>query len=234
MGLDMYMDVVRKHDNQKYNIVVERDTEGWNDKFFLQAPNGERHRVEAQFNKNKNVLDDDDAARDWDWIFTEPVYEHYNKSAYDVVGEGNIVDNFYNNDFYWRKFNALHYWMVNNYDGDEDDCEAHRLSNEKFLEVYERLKKIVEIFPPEEEWETIEEKFGNSNETYTYKEPIITHELREKLDALLPPHSGFFFGSTLYDDWYFGHVKRTLKMFEPIVEEVKKGNVVEFIYRASW
>lgn len=234
MGLDMYMDVVRQQDNQKYNIVVERDNVEWNDKFFLQSPSGERHLVQAEINKNANFLDDSSTIREWNWIFIEPDYEHYKKNAYDVVGEDNIVDNFYNNEFYWRKFNALHYWMVNNYDGDEDDCEAHRLSVEKFLEVYDILKKIVEIFPPEEEWEEIEEKFGNSDETYIYKEPIITDELREKLDALLPPQSGFFFGSTHYDDWYFGHVKRTIKKFEPIVEEIKKGNIVEFIYRASW
>lgn len=62
-------------------------------------------------------------------------------------------------------------------------------------------------------------------------------EDRSLAPTLLPAQSGFFFGSTEYDDWYFDDVNRTLQwlngMFikDALDEKLRKW---EFYYRASW
>ena len=49
-----------------------------------------------------------------------------------------------------------------------------------------------------------------------------------KAKELLPTQSGFFFGSTDYDEWYYEDLEKTVKMLGDTKEED------EFIYQASW
>jgi hypothetical protein len=49
-----------------------------------------------------------------------------------------------------------------------------------------------------------------------------------KAPDLLPTCSGFFFGSTEYDEWYFDYLQRTCDM----LQDVKPDE--DFIYQASW
>lgn len=51
-------------------------------------------------------------------------------------------------------------------------------------------------------------------------------------DELLPTKSGFFFGSTEYDDWYFEDLKLTIKQVEKILKETDWDN--EDIYYYEW
>lgn len=48
---------------------------------------------------------------------------------------------------------------------------------------------------------------------------------------LLPTQSGFFFGSTDYDEWYFETVKYTKKMIEDLIE---KDDFEDLYYGSSW
>jgi len=43
------------------------------------------------------------------------------------------------------------------------------------------------------------------------------NEDHSKASTLLPPQSGFFFGSTSIDDWYFRDIENTIKILEPLV-----------------
>ena len=62
----------------------------------------------------------------------------------------------------------------------------------------------------------------------TCKKVLANHDLAEQL---LPTQSGFFFGSTDYDDWYFEGLKYTVEEIETILLNV---NNKKFIYRSSW
>ena len=53
-----------------------------------------------------------------------------------------------------------------------------------------------------------------------------------KADTLLPTGSGFFFGSTEYDDWYFYGIEKTVKIISKLIEDVPEGWAFE--YQASW
>lgn len=49
---------------------------------------------------------------------------------------------------------------------------------------------------------------------------------------LLPTGSGFFFGSTEYDDYYFQDLRQTIDMLTPLLEEEYKQCF--FSYSSSW
>jgi len=56
--------------------------------------------------------------------------------------------------------------------------------------------------------------------------------LRDKDSAALPPLSGFFFGDTEKNEWYYDNIKETLKIIKIAINFVSKhGNV---IYHSSW
>ena len=52
--------------------------------------------------------------------------------------------------------------------------------------------------------------------------------------STLPSQSGFFFGSTEYDDWYMEDIKRTVKVLTKVLKEVPDNSRWSFIYQASW
>lgn len=54
----------------------------------------------------------------------------------------------------------------------------------------------------------------------------------EVAEELLPTASGFFFGSTNYDEWYVNDLEETKKILEENLNEKYKD--WEFEYRASW
>lgn len=53
-----------------------------------------------------------------------------------------------------------------------------------------------------------------------------------KAEELLPTGSGFFFGSTDYDEWYLEGIKDTLAILSKVIEDVPEG--WSFEYQASW
>ena len=52
-----------------------------------------------------------------------------------------------------------------------------------------------------------------------------------KADGLLPTASGFFFGSTEYDEWYFGGIDETIEIIEVALAMPEEW---EFQYHSSW
>lgn len=99
---------------------------------------------------------------------------------------------------YWRKFNALHNWFVENVQEGVDDCKDYYVSPEEIKELVAELKMVCED--------------------------------KDKAKELLPTASGFFFGGTDYDEYYFSEVKRTIELFEELLKE--EGG--DFYYSASW
>jgi hypothetical protein len=57
-------------------------------------------------------------------------------------------------------------------------------------------------------------------------------ENRNLADGLLPTASGFFFGSTDYDAWYFDNLSRTVEVLDDLLEESNEYDL--FIYQSSW
>ena len=53
---------------------------------------------------------------------------------------------------------------------------------------------------------------------------------KSKAEQLLPATSGFFFGSTEYDEWYYNDIQNTIEILEKALED-KDG---EYYYSSSW
>lgn len=49
---------------------------------------------------------------------------------------------------------------------------------------------------------------------------------------ILPTQSGFFFGSTEYDQWYFAVLGETIEALSIIIDEHQEGD--KYIYQSSW
>lgn len=108
---------------------------------------------------------------------------------------------------YWRKANAVHDWFVKNVQDNEDDCRSYYVSREKLRELADICRKVVEAGTPDVAAE------------------------------LLPTASGFFFGGTEYDEYYFEQVDWTAKrLSELLVNIPEKSSLagVDFYYSSSW
>ena len=103
---------------------------------------------------------------------------------------------------YWRKFNALHNWIVTNCANGTDECQSIDISKDDLIELYNTLKEV------------------NVN--------------KDKAEELLPTTSGFFFGGTDYDEYYFDEVKRTIEELRPYIQDMEKEDNSYFVYQASW
>lgn len=66
---------------------------------------------------------------------------------------------------------------------------------------------------------------------YKLVKKVLRHP--ELAPELLPTQSGFFFGGTDYDEYYFDDLKSTVNILKPILKEEEDWNVT-YTYQSSW
>jgi hypothetical protein len=79
------------------------------------------------------------------------------------------------------------------------------------------------------EYEVSKEQLENLLETVN--KVLDNHNLAV---TLLPPQPGFFFGSTVIDEYYFSDLEQTKEQLEKIFEDWKTNAYHHFIYESSW
>lgn len=129
---------------------------------------------------------------------------------------------------YWRKFNALHNWFVNECADGEDNCQEIYIG-EKLPELLETLLKVKEVYENSPK-KKIQVKSGFSNGKETFYEVEVPEDT-DTLDELFPTSSGFFFGGTEYDEYYIQQVNETIELIEGLLKEDENG---DYYYQASW
>jgi hypothetical protein len=105
---------------------------------------------------------------------------------------------------YWRKVNSVHEWFVNNVQDGKDDCGQYHVDRDKLVELMETCKKVVD----------------NRGDTAVAEE-------------LLPTASGFFFGDTDYEEYYYEGLLWTIEGLERILNN-PAYNDMDFQYTSSW
>ena len=105
---------------------------------------------------------------------------------------------------YFRKFNALHSYIVKTFANGVDECQDIIL----YKEDVEQIKKVLD-------------------------EVLNAHQQVEKAKELLPTQSGFFFGGTDYDEFYFDDVKDAAGLMQNLLDNFDFENY-QLIYQASW
>lgn len=105
---------------------------------------------------------------------------------------------------YFRKFNALHSYIVKTFANGIDNCQDIIL----YKEDVEQIKKVLD-------------------------DVLNAHQHAEKAKEILPTQSGFFFGSTDYDEFYFDDVKDAAGLMQNLLDNFDFENY-QLIYVASW
>ena len=114
---------------------------------------------------------------------------------------------------YWRKANHIHNWFMQNCA--RRDEQNNPIDDCRPIEItVDKLEKLLD----------------------TCKKVLADHSLAS---SLLPTQSGFFFGSTKYDEYYFSEIERTIEIIEPVINFIKHkleiGSYIwEVYYQASW
>ena len=114
---------------------------------------------------------------------------------------------------YWRKANQIHNWFMQNC-ANRDEYD-NPIDDCRPVEItVDKLEALLD----------------------TCKKVLADHSLA---DSLLPTTDGFFFGSTEYDDYYFGEIEQTVEIIEPVLKFAKhkleiKDYAWEVYYQASW
>lgn len=131
---------------------------------------------------------------------------------------------------YWRKANHIHKWFVDNVQDGEDDCREYYVERKKLEELREICKQIMK------EVKIVDGKVVNG---YTGTKEgwqsniedgkVIANS--EVANELLPTQSGFFFGSTDYDQWYVEDVENTIEIIDKCLILPKEYS---FYYQSSW
>lgn len=104
---------------------------------------------------------------------------------------------------YFRKFNALHSYIVKTFADGVDNCQAILLHKEDV----EQIKKVLD--------------------------DVLKANTVEKAKELLPTQSGFFFGGTDYDEFYFEEVKDAADLMQSFLDNFDFESY-QLIYQASW
>ena len=175
-----------------------------------------------EYNKiSENINDDEELKKKYqDYIETNGDEKYYTwKSLYKEVG-------------YWRKANAIHKWFVDNVQDGVDNCEKYLLTKEKLQGLYDICEELMNTL------ELIDGKVFNG-QRYTehgwvneYIDGKVIKDIT-KAQELLPTQSGFFFGDTEYDEWYYNQVKYTYELLKDILENFDFENNY-LIYQSSW
>lgn len=120
----------------------------------------------------------------------------------------------------WRKSNAIHQWFVDNVQNGNDDCGYYDVEVEDLVKLHDTCRAVLDST------ELVDGVVGNG---YTFKEGKMSRiEENGRIMAdpslaqeLLPTQSGFFFGSTDYDQWYWWDLEYTVEKLGKLLDILK-------------
>lgn len=160
---------------------------------------------------------------------------------------------------YWRKFNALHGYIIDNFAGGEDDQGYIFLDRgdiktikevvENSITLYSQcVKKLLETdaaFASEyEEWSKLDSEEGTLSDEEYRRYYNLSDNIAEKITPLmeeniaagascLKPRAGFFFGSDQFDNYYFSECVRTNEILTALLES-EEFDKKQFYYTCWW
>lgn len=126
------------------------------------------------------------------------------------VGQGPIKLNRIGGEaMYWRKANAIHNWFVQKCAGGVDECQRVDVAPAQLIE----LRDLCAVLLAERR--------------------LDEDAARTRALQVLPPKTGFFFGSSEVDDWYWRDLTDTRDGLTSLID-MPGFYDWEFSYQASW
>ena len=134
---------------------------------------------------------------------------------------------------YWRKANQIHNWFVEHVQDGVDDCNYHREVTEEDLNELLDVCQLV--------LNNCNMTYGQIQNGWEIKDgkqlPIMVSgkyvEDPSVAEKLLPSTSGFFFGSTAYDQYYVEDIKKTIEIVKKVLETTDFDTQMIY-YISSW
>ncbi len=114
---------------------------------------------------------------------------------------------------YWRKANQVHNFFVQECQDGIDECQLSMISKDKLEDLLDRCKRAMKL------------------KKIYLNDGIIKDG--QGLETFLPTSSGFFFGGTEFNEWYFEDIAETKKLITKVLKETDFDKQVIF-YRSSW
>jgi hypothetical protein len=142
----------------------------------------------------------------------KPAYAEFNEV---VIQRGKTFTwlTIFDNIGYWRKANAVHNFFVQECQGGVDECQLSMISKEDLNDLLKRCKRALKL-----------------KDIYL-NDGILKDG--EGIENFLPTTSGFFFGGTEFNEWYFEDIAETKKIITKVLKETDFDKQAIF-YRASW
>ena len=179
-------------------------------------------------------------------------YEEFQRLTEEQVEEYRNSEPEYDDDMfgkelmYWRKANQIHNWFVQNCQNGVDDCGRYAITVNDLMKLKELCEKILTMTEKRKEM-----RYPSFSATEKVEVDILylTPEGVEYATEHLPSRSGFFFGSTEYDNGYVWDLEDTVENINNTLDtlnceygfalnsdlvtgEYKGDYIIE--YRASW
>lgn len=157
------------------------------------------------------------------YIFDCGVYSHWKSLIKEVV--------------YWRKANQIHNWFVTNVQGGNDNCQEYEVSKEQIEELRDLCIEVLYTAKLEPAEVTNGYSITKGENGEIIKTPNLENGIvitnGDEISELLPTSSGFFFGSTDYDQWYLEDIKHTIAELNKVLKETDFEKEY-LVYRSSW
>lgn len=133
---------------------------------------------------------------------------------------------------YWRKANQIHNWFVENVQNGEDDCGEYEVTKRQLKELLDICEKVKGASHLIEGKVQNGYTFENGERKYNYEDGKYIED-SSVAEKLLPTTSGFFFGGTEYDQWYYRDIIDTIEMLNKVLMETDFEKEV-VTYSSSW
>jgi len=133
------------------------------------------------------------------------------KIASDVGIDASIIKEVSAEAIYWRKANSIHKWFVDHVQNGTDDCGTYFVGVHTLRELYDDVCKVLRP-----------------------RKKDVKEQLALKI---LPPQSGFFFGSDQIDEYYWEDLKHTKNCLEKefkFLETNNNNSKWDYEYHSSW
>lgn len=218
MGLDMYLDKVKKVSNSSAKeLVIVNNYLSWEESgsscSFYEWCGYSIEEVNMDLVKEYRA---------------EYIYRYLDWDKEHKYGHKGIFQSVCS----WRKANQIHNWFVQNVQDGVDDCGMYIVTGEDFILLNNLCKKVLDSS------KLVEGTIINGytvieNEEVPIYEKGMYIEDPSVAKELLPTVQGFFFGSYEYDEWYYSDVKDTYDITKKILEETDFSKEI-FLYSSSW
>lgn len=149
------------------------------------------------------------------------------KKRTDIIPER--ISNIEEEVMYWRKANAIHNWFVQNVQEGNDNCGTYYVDCDKLSELVDLCKKAVAVIDKADIMvKEVHSGWSGGQDTFLAKN---VYDCSDEIEDILPPTSGFFFGSTEIDDYYKDDLVNTIEVLE---KELSSSGSGDYYYSSSW